>query len=127
MARNFTKKEILSAIKDSGGIVSRIAEKLQCNWTTANYYVNMYDVTKQAYADEKDQILDIAESSLLSNIQQGNMDATKYYLSKKGKCRGYGDNVELSGGVSVALENSVLKMLSYVTEEERLKIVKNGK
>ncbi|MDR1582910.1 MAG: hypothetical protein LBS55_06560 [Prevotellaceae bacterium] len=79
------------AIKDSGGIVSNISEKLKCDWHTANKYINMYEETKLAIVAESESLLDNAEMALHNLISQGDAMMIRYYLSTKGKKRGYGE------------------------------------
>jgi len=92
-----TKKAILSAIKDSGGIMSTIAKKLGVNWHTAQTWCNKFEDTKQALQNEKDTILDMAESTVFKNIKEGNSQDAKWLLSTMGKKRGYSERHEITG------------------------------
>jgi hypothetical protein len=91
MGRRFTQEQVLDAIKDSGAIVTIIAARLDCAWSTAESYVKKWDKTRQAFRDETEQIKDVAESTLINSIKQGNTTDAKWYLSKKAKDRGYGE------------------------------------
>lgn len=91
MARHFTKQQVLDAISGSGGIISAIAGRLGCGWHTADTAIGKWEETKAAYRDEEQKILDLAESKIVAAIQEGSLDAAKYYLGKKGRKRGYGD------------------------------------
>lgn len=95
--KNFTIEEILKAIDGSFGIVSTIAEELKCNWRTAKKYIDMYDETKAAMEDEQEKALDMAENTIMTGIQMTNTQDAKWYLSKKGKARGYGDELAITG------------------------------
>lgn len=81
---------IIKAIEDTGGIVSRIAEKLQCSRRTVYSYIDKYPEVKSAYDDEKEMVLDACEEGLFAKIYGHDFEAIKYYLERKGKCRGYG-------------------------------------
>ncbi len=87
--RDFTEKEVLKAISDSGGIISKIAEKLTCDWHTAKTYIEKFEKTKLAYSAETESVLDIAESKLIENIQDNDNTAIIFYLKTKGRNRGY--------------------------------------
>lgn len=96
MARK-SKKAIIEAIKDSGGIMSTIARRLGVTWHTADTWVKQYNETKQALQDEREAILDLAESTLFRNIKDGNSQDAKWLLSTMGKNRGYSERQEITG------------------------------
>ena len=100
MARK-TNKAILEAIKDSGGIMSTIARRLDVTWHTADSWIRESGELMEALKDEKETILDMAESTLLKRIKEGDEQSAKWYLSKKGKTRGYGDSLAIEGGVQI--------------------------
>ncbi len=77
------------AIKDSAGIMTTIAKNLGCDWSTARKYTEMYDSTKEAYFNEGERVLDLAESKLIEAINKGDSQMIKYLLATKGKKRGF--------------------------------------
>src|SRR6056297_3501935 len=97
-----TKENVLEAIKGSGAIMNTIARRLDVAWHTANKYCNEYEETRQALKDETEKTIDLAESALLESIQGGDVQAAKWYLSTKGKNRGYSEKheIEHSGGIT---------------------------
>jgi hypothetical protein len=103
---DYTKENILEAIKDSGGIISTIAKTLKCEWHTAERYINLWDETKEAYQDECEIILDKAESKMIEAIESKDMQMVRYLLSTKGKKRGYTERHELTGeeGKNIKIE-----------------------
>ena len=100
MARK-SKKAIIEAIKDSGGIMSTIARRLDVTWHTADSWIRESEKLMDALKDEKETILDMSESTLLKRIKEGDEQSAKWYLSKKGKTRGYGDSLAIEGGVQI--------------------------
>ena len=98
---DFQMEQVLSAIEGSGGIMSNVARKLDCAWDTAKAYCLKWDETKQALVNEQETILDIAENTLVDKIKEGDEQSAKWYLSKKGKHRGYGDSVAIEGGIQI--------------------------
>lgn len=54
------------------------------------YYINTFDEVREAYENEKENVLDACEEGLLAKIYSQDMDAIKYYLAYKGRGRGYG-------------------------------------
>ena len=109
-AKNYSLDIMLDAIKGSGGITLTVAQRLQCDWMTAQKYINKWETSKTAFEAEGQQILDIAESVLERNIriaynqqrdpQTGeehlvDTSDVKWLLSRKGKIRGYADKAEI--------------------------------
>lgn len=98
---DFQMEQVLLAIEDSGGIMSNVARRLNCTWDTAKAYCLKWDETKQALLNEKETVLDIAENTLLDKIKEGDEQSAKWYLSKIGKLRGYGDSLAIEGGIQI--------------------------
>jgi hypothetical protein len=99
---------MIEAISGSGGIMSTIAKRLRCDWKTAKTYVNKWESTKQAFENEHEGILDMAESLLFRNMQLATKQQAdggvpvetgdaKWILSRKGKARGYTERQEITG------------------------------
>ena len=99
----FTAKQFINAIPKTGGIVSAIAKKVGCSWDTAKKYITTYPTIASAYANECESVLDMAESKVISMMNKEDGAMLRYYLSTKGKSRGYVERkeVEQSGSISV--------------------------
>ena len=94
----WTQEQVLAAIRGSMGIMSTIAERLgRAGWHTAQRYVNRWEETRAAYADECERALDMSESQLLKAVQAGDGQMIRFHLMTKGKNRGYVERSELSG------------------------------
>ena len=111
----YTTQEFIDAIAGTGGIVSAIARKVGCDWNTAKKYIDTYPTVRAAYDAECEAMLDLAESTVLRNIKlaaQGVGDTAdaKWYLTKKGKRRGYGDSMEVTGEGGGMIPVAVVKM-----------------
>ena len=102
MGSKYSAQTFISAIPGTGGIVSAIARKVGCDWNTANRWINEAPTVRRAYDAECEAMLDLAESTVLKNIKDGDTADAKWYLTKKGKRRGYGDAVELTGAVATS-------------------------
>jgi len=87
--------QVLKAIKGSGAVMSTIAKRLDCAWYTARKYVNEWEATRQAYEDEEQMILDLAESKIYESINNGNTQDAKWLLATKGKKRGFTEKQEV--------------------------------
>ena len=84
-----TKEELLNAIKGSYGIISTIANRLHINWNTARTYIKNDDDATQAYNNERNSMLDKAESCIINALEQNDVSTAKWFLQLKGKDRGY--------------------------------------
>lgn len=89
--------DVLQAIQGSGAVMSTIAKRLGVAWYTAKRYVNKWETTRQAFDDEEQKILDLAESAIYQSIQNGNTQDAKWLLSTKGKNRGFTERQEITG------------------------------
>lgn len=96
----FTAQQIIDAIKGTGGIIAVAARRLGCDWRTVDRYIKNYATVRQAYDQECETVLDLAESIMLKNLQlarkqQDDNNVTvdtgdaKWVLSMKGRRRGY--------------------------------------
>jgi hypothetical protein len=110
-------QQVIEAIKGTGGIVSVIARKLGVDWETIRAMIDRHPSVKAAFEVERESVLDLSESVLMQNIRlaqraqlpqrddAGNemyplpVDTSdaKWMLSKRGKHRGYGERVEVTG------------------------------
>ena len=97
LTSKYSAQDFITAIPGTGGIISAIARKVGCDWKTADSWVRDFPTVKRAYDAECEAMLDLAESTVLKNIKDGDTQDAKWYLTKKGKRRGYGDAVEVTG------------------------------
>lgn len=90
MASKYTREIVTEAIADSYGIMSQIARRLGCAWSTAQRQVERWGETREAYQNERERILDLAESITVDKLKSGDFDAARWVLSRLGRDRGYG-------------------------------------
>ena len=90
------------ALKGTGGIYSAIAEKMGVARQTVSTYVKRSAKARMLWEQEVETVKDMAEGGLFSNIKSKDMGAIKYFLSTRGKDRGYVEKTEVehSGGVN---------------------------
>jgi hypothetical protein len=93
----YTAEQFIKAIPGTGGIITAIARKVGCEWNTAKRYIEEYPTIKQAYDNECESMLDMAETELFKAVKSGKDWAIKYTLATKGKKRGYVERAELTG------------------------------
>lgn len=88
-SKGYTKTKTLAAISGSAGIKSTIAERLGCDWNTADKLVKQWPETLRAWQDEREKILDMSETTLLKSIKAGDTSSAKWILATQGKDRGF--------------------------------------
>lgn len=93
--RGYTKEQVLAAIEGSGGIMSAVAKRLGCDWNTAKKYVSRWVATRAAFRAEREKVLDLAETTLLKSIKDGDAASAKWMLSRLGRHRGYVERQEI--------------------------------
>ena len=97
MTELFTAEQFIKAIPGTGGIVSLIAKKVGCTWHTARKYIDRYATVQQAWRDECEAVLDLAETQAIGAIRKGDPQMVRWYLATKGKQRGYTERHEVTG------------------------------
>jgi len=124
---NYSKEQVLKAIKDSYGITSQVAENLNCSWATARKYVNKWECTKKALDEENEKSLDFSESMLLKRIQEGSDQMIKFHLATKGKKRGYNDEskVEITADPDSKLLKTIERYLNNLDRDQIRKVLED--
>lgn len=90
-------EQFIAAIPGTGGIISTIAKRVGCAWNTAKKYCTKFATVKCVYDDECARVLDLAEGKVIEAIHKGDGVMIRYYLSTKGKHRGYVLRQEMAG------------------------------
>lgn len=101
--RKYKAAEVIEAIRGSGGVKAKIAERLGCHRNTVSNYIDNYATVAEAYEEETATTLDEAEHQLIKAVRNGEPWAVKYTLSTKGKERGYTERQEITGAEGGAL------------------------
>lgn len=108
---NKQKRDLLSAMESSLGVVSNACEKVGMSRTT-HYEWMKDDPEYRAKVNElSNKALDFAESKLHELIKRGNTAAVIFYLKTKGKERGYVERQE------VRVEQEKPDLSGYTTDQ----------
>lgn len=92
------KEKVLEAIHGSGGIVLTVANRLGIKeWYTAKRLIERWEETKEAFSAEAEGVLDRAEGVVIKKITEGDASTAKWYLTRKGRHRGYDDDHKPEG------------------------------
>lgn len=93
----YTAEQFIKAIPNTGGIVTAIARRVGCDRHTARKFIDEHPTVAAAYRDETERVLDLAETQTIKAIEKGDMQTVRYYLSTKGRNRGYVERQEVTG------------------------------
>ena len=111
------KKDILAAIDSCGGIITTACEKVPDVSRTQFYrWLEQDHKFKEAVDSATEKIIDLAESSLIRNIRNGDTTSIIFYLKTKGKKRGYSQSVDVSG----TIEHKPISGISIEVKERKL-------
>jgi hypothetical protein len=102
--KKIAKRKLLKAIETSkGGIISAIAEKCGVDWHTVDKAIQADPECLQAWIDQRELFLDVCENTIAKSVASGDTQDAKWVLSRLGKKRGYGDqmDVNLAGKVDI--------------------------
>ena len=104
------KRNMLQALRATLGIVSAAAEKVGISRGTHYRWLNEDPDYAEAVANVAEYVTDFAESSLFKLIQEGNPQATLFYMKTRGRSRGYVERQEI--------EITEKKPLSWLSPKE---------
>jgi len=97
VGNHYKAGQFIAAIPGTGGIITKIAERVGCAWHTAKKYITEYSTVAEVYQDECERVLDVGETRLIEAVDGGEPWAVKFFLSTKGKHRGYVERSEYTG------------------------------
>lgn len=89
-----TKKQVIEAIENSGGVIKVIARKCGVSRKAIYDFIEKYPDVKEAFQDEKEGMIDLAEGKLFGAVKKGEAWAIKTVLQTIGKDRGYTEKQE---------------------------------
>src|SRR3990167_10261444 len=98
-------RRFIKACKDSGGIISIIAKRMSVSRTTLYDYIQREPIAQKYLQEAKEDILDMAESKLISSMNLGEIDSIKWYLARIGKNRGFSEKPEIVTQTNVQVHN----------------------
>ncbi len=90
----YTVKQVIGALQDAKGYVSKTAGILRCSPQTVYNYANRHPTIQQAWDDIREARHDSVESALAGRIAAGDTTAIIFYLKTQVKQRGYVERQE---------------------------------
>lgn len=85
----FNLDSFREASKDSAGILSLIASRLGVSRRSIYEWTVKKPEVQKIIQEEREKMLDVAENQLFKNVTAGEEWAIKYFLSTRGRERGY--------------------------------------
>lgn len=100
--KKFTRKQVVEALKLTGGFICHTADLLDCHYSTISRYIKDDPSIAEEQKDIIEARLDLAESVLILHIEAESLDAAKWYLKYMGRARGYikAQKIEISDDLS---------------------------
>jgi hypothetical protein len=99
-----TLEQIIEVLRTSAGILTIAAQKLTINRNTLREWINAEPNLKDVLDEIREINLDLSEAGLMKHIQEGNLDAIKFYLRTMGKHRGWIESARLEGQATLTIE-----------------------
>ena len=90
----FKVKDVIAAMAHTRGIKAAIARNLGCDRMTVESYLKRYPTVYAAWEQERELIIDNAETQLVLKVNAGEWPAIRHVLITLGKSRGYGESSE---------------------------------
>jgi hypothetical protein len=97
-----TKEQVEAAIPQSRGLYARLGRLLGVSSITAKKYIEIYDL-KEEFGAEVERMLDIAEDKMYDGIEEGDGKMIRFYLSNKGRARGYGQGNDTTHDIKITV------------------------
>jgi len=111
----YTADQVIKALQDAAGYVSKAASILGCSSQTVYNYRNKFVTVAGAWDAIREARHDFVENKLHEQISKGNVTAIIFYLKTQAKQRGYVERQELTGAKGQALR---IKFLDYGLNED---------
>ena len=93
--KRYTAKQVIDALQEAKGYVSKAAGILQCDPRTVYNYRDEYSTVADAWDAIREARHDSVESALAGRISAGDTTAIIFYLKTQCKRRGYSERNEI--------------------------------
>jgi hypothetical protein len=110
--KKFTRKQVITALKKTGGFITHAANMLGCRYETIERYIRDDPSIGVEMQHIKENRLDLAESELIKLMEAGEYQALQFYLKYMGRTRGYikAQKIEISDNLSELMEAADKRM-----------------
>lgn len=112
-----SEAKLIGALRKWGGMSALAAKELGITRQAVHQRVKNSATIRAAVAEMEEETLDIGEGHLIKLVRNGDKDAVKYYLDRRGKKRGYGSSVSV--GLDEAQTEAIIASLGGSVEAYR--------
>lgn len=102
-------ERVEKALRKYNGILSLSAEACGVARTTLYRFIEKHPHLKEVRTEVDENLLDVAESNVVSALSEADMKTTRWYLERKGKDRGYVTRQEQTGKDGTPLQVTSIK------------------
>ena len=110
----YSCKQVIEAIQGSRGLKAAIARRLGCHVNTLNDYIERHASVAEAYQDEREALVDSAESVVIKALMAGDVSTAKWVCATLGKDRGYTERQEVAGVQERPIPIEIIKVREVV-------------
>ena len=97
--------QMIAAIMNAEGNLTRAAESLGCARGTVYKYINDFPTVKATFEEVNERTIDYVEDQLMTQVRRGNMTAIIFFLKTRAKHRGYIERQEFQHEGKVTIVN----------------------
>jgi len=118
----FRLETVKEALIKAKGFISQAAAILQCDTSTVYSYLKRYPELNNVLKEQRETMLDFAESKLMEAISKGNLTAIIFFLKTQGRSRGYYEKIETNTSFSIDrndIPKDVLDKLTYAEKTSK--------
>ena len=98
-----SESRLIGALRKYGGLPALAAKELKITRQAVHQRIKSSEAIRAALEEIEEENLDIGIGHLLRKMRAGDMRAVEFYVSRKGRKRGYGNSV------SVAVEDAQIE------------------
>lgn len=109
------RNRVKRAIKDSGGVISVIAERTGYSWMRVREFILADQELAEMLRNEEEATNDIAESNVIAAIKKGDLQASRWWLSLRRRER-----------FGVHIQSSAVQVVRLVDETEEASDDRSG-
>ena len=114
MDLKFSVDQVIEAVRHNRGILTLAARELGCTRQTIHNYANRYATIASEVTSQRESFLDLAETKLIEQVQNGNITAIIFTLKTIGKSRGYVERTEMTGSDGSPLLSTATRVVTIV-------------
>lgn len=114
---HYTVPQIIAALHEADGYVSKTASLLGCSVKTIYNYRDRYPTVANTWSDIKEQRHDFVENSLHRQIKAGNVTAIIFYLKTQAQSRGYVEKQKVENEIFTPDDRAINVRIKIVEDD----------